>query len=100
MAHAQQNAAVLDALALGPQEKQYVHGITSLTPTEQAAAFGGGSGARVDSVGFAPAFAQFVTGIGSMAQAQQDAAVLYALGLGPKDRNTSSGSPRLHQRTG
>ena len=86
MAHAQQDAAVLYALGLSPKEQEYVLGITSLTPAEQAAAFGGRSGARVDSVGFAPAFAQFVTGIGSMAQAQQDAAVLYALGLSPKEQ--------------
>jgi hypothetical protein len=40
MAQAQHNSAVLHALGLGPRETEYVHGITSLTPAQQAAAFG------------------------------------------------------------
>jgi hypothetical protein len=40
MAQAQQDAAVLYALGLSPKERQYVLGITSLTRTQQAAAFG------------------------------------------------------------
>ena len=40
LASAQQTAAVLNALGLSAQDTQYVQGITSMSRTQQAAAFG------------------------------------------------------------
>ena len=91
MAQAQQSASVLYALRLGPQERQYVQGITSLTPSEQAAAFGRSD---VQDLTLSPT-QRFAEGIGAMAQAQQNASVLYALGLGTRDREYVHGVTSL-----
>ena len=80
-ARAQQVGAVLGALGLDAQDRQYVQGITSLTPAQQAVAFGGQR-----AVQNAAGFEQFAKGISSMARAQQTAAVLDALGLDAQDR--------------
>jgi hypothetical protein len=83
-ARAQLAASKLDGLGLTGQERQYVLGILSLTPAQQAAAFGG-PGVALRSTGSSPAFKQLTQGISTMTRAQQTASVIDALGLDPQD---------------
>ena len=55
------------------QEQEYVRGITSLTPVEQAAAYGR-SGPLLDALGLDPQDKQYVRGITSLTPVEQAAA--------------------------
>lgn len=56
-------------LQLTPSEKRYVHGITSLSRVQQAAAFGGHGGV-IDALGLSPREAAYVKAIVSLTPAQ------------------------------
>jgi len=79
MAQAQESAAVLFALGLGPQDRQYVQGITSMTPAQLAAAFGGPRALRnlreeIALDALSPRERQYVKGITSLTKQEQAAA--------------------------
>jgi hypothetical protein len=59
--------------SLSPSERRYVDGITSLTPLERAAAFGG-PGAVLDALQLDPRSRRYVEGIMSLSNAEQAAA--------------------------
>ena len=99
-AQMQQAAAVLHALGLSPKEAEYVQAMTSLSPVEQAAAFGG-PGAVLDALGLSRRDKQYVMGITSMSSVQQAAAfggpgaMLDFLGLSPQGKKYVMGITRL-----
>jgi hypothetical protein len=99
-AQMQQAAAVLHALDLGPKEAEYIQAMTSLSPVEQAAAFGG-PGAVLDALGLNLRDKQYVMGITSMTPRQQAAAfggpgaILDFLELSPQDKRYVMGITRL-----
>jgi hypothetical protein len=99
-AQMQQAAAVLHALGLSPKEAEYIQAMTSLSPVEQAAAFGG-PGAVLDALGLSRRDKQFVMGITSMTLRQQAAgfggpgAMLDFLGLSPQGKKYVMGITRL-----
>jgi hypothetical protein len=74
-------AAVLSRLS--PQERQYVQGITSMTPAQLKAAFGTGPDA-IDALGLDPKDEAYVRGIVSLTPVQIAAA--YGTGLSKSGR--------------
>jgi hypothetical protein len=59
--------------SLDPGSRRYIEGITSLTPLERAAAFGG-PGAVLDALQLDPRSRRYVEGIMSLSNAEQAAA--------------------------
>jgi hypothetical protein len=68
------DAATSVPASLGPGERAYVDGITSLTPLQRAAAFGS-HGAVLDALGLSAQDERYVRGIASLTPLEQAAAL-------------------------
>jgi hypothetical protein len=96
----EQRSVQTTASSPSQSDQAYVKGITSLTPAQQAAAFGG-PGAMLDALGLSGQDTQYVQGVTSMTPVEQAAAfgtpggVLNALELSARDKQYVKGITRL-----